>query len=106
MVFGFTLVTGWFCVVSITVHRGFALPSACAALVGGLVFVWPSLAPRAALLGTLLVLLAIFAATIRAMRDSRVGDGGGRRRGRSASSASGAPRLLSHAAVRAGGWPC
>jgi predicted Ser/Thr protein kinase len=77
MVFGFTLVTGWFCVVSITVHRGFALPSACAALVGGLVFVWPSLAPRAALLGTLLVLLAIFAATIRAMRDSRVADDAG-----------------------------
>jgi hypothetical protein len=72
MVFGFTLVTGWFTVVSITVHRAFALASACAALVGGIVFVAPSAAPRAALLGTLLVLLAIFAATIRAMRDSRV----------------------------------
>jgi serine/threonine-protein kinase len=77
MVFGFTLVTGWFAVVSITVHRAFALPSACAALVGGTVFVAPWAAPRAALLGTLLVLLAIFAATIRAMRDSRVRDAAG-----------------------------
>jgi hypothetical protein len=45
--------------------------------VGGTVFVAPWAAPRAALLGTLLVLLAIFAATIRAMRDSRVRDAAG-----------------------------